>query len=439
MSSPQIQIAHYSNRKCKFSESVDLKINGKTLITPTFAPRLKNDGELKVYSTIRREYTPRHISAYVVRLLDVGRTLHSELRKSVLPSLVNQMALDTAPQLGEQVLLIDPALEYMYYGANMERLAKTPFVSSSVRTYVSEFLKKSENVKEGKQLFRDATHTNFWTCIDKDANKRMKLIRDTFNVELRSRADVLIPPVPFITSPYLLDLAISMNEKSRAFSAALSQDKRECADYFSIKPSVLRNARMMSTIKEYVSISESPLTIFKFKNLNLNDENMALERKEFKDFLLELSLVSQHTENKAYALFEAGNQVFPTAISSFAVVSTGLNLDREDRRKEQKEISPFMSRYDPTTMTMQSKDTFLRVMENNDNAIPCYCKVCSENPSVPVNDFMEYNRMAREHYLLCRENEMNEITTAIEKQDVLMGFEKLQRSALKNLTEVIPR
>jgi len=439
LSLPQIQVTHYSHRKCKFSESADLKINGKTLVTPTFAPRLKNDGELKVYHTIRREYAPRQLSTYIVRLLDIGRTLHSDLKRSVLPSLISQMALDTSPQSEEPLLLIDPALEYMYYGANMERLAKTPFVSSAIRQYVSEFIEKSGKLEEGKQLFRDATHTNFWTCIYEDANKRMKLIRDTFNVELRSRADVLIPPVPFITSPHLLEVAIYMNEKSRAFSSALSQDKRECSDYFSMKPSILRNERMMSTIKEYVSTSESPLTIFKFKNLNLNDENMAIERKEFKDFLIELSLIAQHVENKAFMLFEAGNQVFPAALSSFAVVSTGFNLDREDRRKDQKEISPFMNRYDPWTMTMQSKDTFLKTVENNDNLISCHCRVCKENPTVPIHDFIEYNRLAKEHYLLSREQEMNEILTAIEKQDALMGFEKLQRSALKNLTEIIPR
>jgi hypothetical protein len=155
--------------------------------------------------------------------------------------------------------------------------------------------------------------------------------------------------------------------------------------------------------------------------------------------LIELSLVTQHVENKAFALFDPGNQAFPATLSSFAIVSTGFNLDREDRRKDQKDICPFMNRYDPLTMTMQSKDTFLKTVENNGNVISCYCKVCAENPTVPTHDFIEYNRQAKEHYLLCREQEMNEITTAIEKQDALMGFEKLQRSALKNLTEIIPR
>lgn len=180
-------------------------------------------------------------------------------------------------------------------------------------------------------------------------------------------------------------------------------------------------------------------TLFKFKNLNLNDENMSLERAAFKSFLMELSLVSQKFENKAFGLLEAGNQAFPVAVSSFAIVSTGFNLDREDRRKDQKEISPFMNRYDPTNMVMQSKETFLTTFKNNGKVIPCYCKFCVENPTIPETDFTEYNRQAKEHYLLCREQEMIEIITAIEKQESQMAFEKLQRSSLKNLIDIIPR
>jgi hypothetical protein len=452
VSVPQIQVTHYPERKCKFSESTDLKINGKTLVTPTFAPRLKSDSDLKAYHTVRQVYSPRQLSAYVVRLLDTGRTLHSSMKKSTLSLVVDQSTLDTqfTPQSGEEILLVDPALEYMFYSVNMERLSNTPYVSRTIRDHLVRFLEKSEKLEDerlkgkskdimSRSEFRDTQHTNFWTCVYKDANMRMKLIRDTFTVELKARTDVLIPPVPLITSPHLLEVAIFMNEKSRAFSPSLSQDKRECADYFIIKPQILRNEHMMSTIKEYASNSESPLTLFKFKNLNLNDENMALERIAFKSFLMELSLVSQHVENKAFGLLEAGNQTFPAALSSFVIVSTGFNMDREDRRKDQKEISPFMNRYDPKNMTMQTKETFLKTVENNDNVIPCYCKSCTENPTIPTNDFIEYNRRAREHYLLCREHEMREIITAIEKQESQMGFQRLDGSSLKNLKDIVPR
>jgi hypothetical protein len=447
----KVQVKHYPHRKCKFSESTDLEINDKTLVTPTFAPRLKSDGEMKRYSTVRQAYSPRQLSAHVVRLLDVGRTLYPVMKKTAIPQLIaNQTTLDKkfTPEQGEKVLLIDPALEYLFYSVNMKKLANTPFVSKTVRSYLRTLLEKYKRLEEAKlkgekkgiskKSLTDVEHTNFWTCVYKDANMRMRLIRDTFNVELKARTDVLVPPVPYITKPHLLDVAIFMNEKSRAFAPALSHDKRECADYFILKPKVLRNQNMMSTIKEYVSTSESHLTLFKFKNLDLTDPNMALERKAFQSFLMELSLVSQHIENKAFGLLEAGNQAFPAAASSFAIVSTGFNLDRDDRRRDPKDISPYANRYDPVNMTMQDKETFLETVNNNGKVIPCYCKVCSENPIVP-NNFIEYNRRAKEHYLLCREHEMIEIISAIEKQDTQMAFEKLQRSSLKNLIDIIPR
>jgi hypothetical protein len=90
-------------------------------------------------------------------------------------------------------------------------------------------------------------------------------------------------------------------------------------------------------------------------------------------------------------------------------------------------------------MTLQSKEVFLKTLENNGHTIPCDCKVCIENTAVPEHDFIEYNRIAKEHYLLCREQEMNEIITAIETQESQIGFDKILRSSLKNLMGIIPR
>jgi hypothetical protein len=446
-SNSKIQITHYPERKCKFSESMDLVINNKTIVTPTFVPRLKSDGELKVYSTVKSLYSPQHLSVQVVRLLDAGRTIYSTIKRKVPLNIVDQTLTTPPPQSGENVLIIDPALEYLYYTSNMERIANTPFVPRAVNTYVKNYMTKEKRLTEAKakgeevtstQLFREAEHANFWSCVEKDINMRTKLMRDIFTLELKCRADVLVPPVPLITNAHLLNMAIFMNEKSRAFAPALDDEKRDCVDYFIIKSNILRNEHMMSTIKEYVADSEASITLFKFKNLDLCNTDLALERAAFKSFLMELSLVTQHSDKKAFGLLEAGNQTFPAAFSSFAIVSTGFNLDREDRRKEQQDISPFANRYDPTNMTMQNKDTYLTTVNNN-KGIPCDCPVCLENPEVPIHDFIEYNRIAKEHYLLCREQEMKEIVNAIERQESQMGFDKILRSSLKNLADIIPR
>jgi len=190
-------------------------------------------------------------------------------------------------------------------------------------------------------------------------------------------------------------------------------------------------------MKQYIENSPSPLTIFKFKDMNLNHEDLSLERRAFKELLSELSFLSQHVENKTFALLESGNQTFVSALSSTAVVSTSFSMDREDRRHRAK-VTRFASWYDPTSMTLRNKETFDTLVENNNGYIPCHCPICTTSSFID-NEFTEYNRKTKMHYMCCREQEMREIYTAIEKQDALMGFDKLRRSSLKNLADVIPR
>ena len=442
MSVNKLKVIHYKDRRCKHSESVDLKINNKTLVSPVFAPRLKNANELNLFLEMKSKSAPIYLSTYVVRLFDVGKTLRYRLKKASQTNLLGETT-DTvfSSSLERDIILIDPALEYLFYIANMSRLEHSPYVSSLIRAYARRFIKEREKVKKaGKEApvgvneSREIMHANFWTCIYKEANKRMKLIRDTFRAEMKYRADLFIPPVPLVTSSHLLDVAIFMNEKSQAYT----EGKSECADYFILKRHVLTNNRMMATIKQYIENSPSPLTIFKFKNLNLNHEDLSLERRAFRDLLAELSFLSQHVENKAFAFFEAGNQTFVSALSSVALVSTSFNLDREDRRRHT-EISRFMSWYDGDSMTLRNKKTFETIIENNNGEIPCHCPVCSSSPSYIGNEFTEYNRKTKTHYLHRREQEMKEVYDAIEKQDALMGFDKIRRSSLKNLVDVIPR
>lgn len=436
-----LKVIHHHDRRCKYSESVDLKINNKTLVTPIFAPRLKNSNELGLYLETESSYAPSYLSSYVVRLLDVGKTLHFRLKKIRQRTLLGEtIDPEFSSSLEKDLILIDPALEYLYYYANMDRLVHSPYVSSMIRSYANRFIKEREKIKKagkespiGAEESRESMHTNFWTCIYKMANKRMKLIRDTFHVELKYRADMFIPPVPLVTSSHLLDVAIFMNEKSRAFA----EGKVECADYFILKPKILTKERIMAKMKRYIESSPSPFTILKFKGMNLNDEERSLERSAFKNLLTELIFLSQHVENKAFAIFESGNQTFVGALSSFAIVSTSFSLDREDRHHKKKR-GPYANWYDPASMTFRNKETLSVIVENIGN-IPCHCPVCTNSPSLLTNGYIEYNRKTKKHYLCCREHEMNEIFTAIKSQNALMGFNKLQRSSLKNLVDVIPR
>lgn len=447
MSTDKIQVIHYDNRRCSFSESVDFKINNKTIPTPTFAPRIKNEDELNLYLDIKANYEPKQLSAYVIRLVDVNRTIQPRLKRAGQKNLLGESIDPNFDRsLKNDILLVDPALEYLYYYSMIDRLKSSYSISSVIRKYAENIIRiedshnQNQKTKQNSGLSwesRDAEHTNFWSCIYKDATSRMKLIRDTYIAELQSRADILIPPVPLITSPYLLNVALDINEKFRV----LTSGKGDCADYFILKRQILRNDSVMDKIKSHVSESESHLTIFKIKDLDLTNPDYALERNAFKKLLEELFLVSQHEENKSFALFEAGYQAFPAALCSFAIVSTSPSLDREDRRATQGQpISEFANWYDPETMTMRNKDTLTTKVENNNEIFPCSCHACNIGiPLTKENNALKYNHRVREHFLFTRENEMHEVVDAIEKQNASMGFDKLLRSDLKMLVDVIPR
>ena len=449
--STRLHVKHYSNRRCRFSESVDFQVNGKSIPTPTFAPRLKNDNELNVYLDMKSNNDTKQLSAFIIRLIDVKRTIQYRLKKTEQTNLFGQpLDVPFADSLKRDIILIDPALEYLYYHTMLDRLKTSPNMPSLVCKHaakiaegIDEIRKERERLKGTSEKpaqtieeYRDSQHTNFWTCIYKDANKRIKLIRDTYTAEMMCRADILIPPVPLITCPNLLTVAIDMNEKFRA----LVGDKGECADYFVLKRQMLKNESVMDKIKNYVSNSESHLTIFKIKDSDLTNADYALERSYFGKLLEELFLVSQHIENKSFALFEAGYQAFPAALCSFAIVSTAFNLDRDDwRAVKGQTISEYANWYDPSSMTMRNRDVLITETENNSGIVPCYCPECTSGKSLVKENPIEYNRRVKKHFLFTRENEMHEIVDAISRQNVSMAFEKLERSDLRILSKLVPR
>lgn len=447
----ELKIKHYPERKCRFSESVDFEVNNKSIPTPTFAPRLKNDGELNTYLDMKLKHDPKQLSAFVIRLVDVRRTIQYRLRKAEQINLFGQ-SLDEplAESLNRDIILVDPALEYLYYHTMLDRLKGSSLIPSVIRKYaekvsagIDKLKRDREKLKGSHQKptqtieeYRDTQHTNFWNCIYKDANKRIKLIRDTYTAELMSRADVLIPPVPLITCPHLLTVAIDMNEKFRA----LAGDKGECADYFILKRQMLKNESVMDRIITYITSSESHLTILKIKDSDLTIVDYALERNAFGKLLEELFLVSQHIENKVFALFEAGYQAFPAAVCSFAIVSTAFNLDRDDRRATQGQtISEFANYYDPESMTMRNRDALIAKTQNNKGIVSCYCPECTSGIPLIKETALEYNKRVKRHFLFARENEMQEIVDAINKQSVSMAFNKLENSDLKILSALLPR
>jgi len=436
--SSRLEVVHYPDRSSNFSKSVDLKIGQKAVMTPNFCPRLKNSEELDLLLNMKSRYSPNFLSSYVVRLLDASRTLYSKIRALSQQSLFGEVTEERfSSSLNRDLLFIDPALEYLHYHAEytLPKIASLFSLPKVLRDYAQRCLKeKKVRERSDFQKWQDAFHRRFWTDLYEDDSKRTRLIRDIHNLEIKNKSDILIPPVPLITTPHMLDIAILINERSRE----LARGKRESADYFLLRVDALRKDEVMNRIKQYIeSAEDTRLTIFKFKYMNLNEEERTLEKNAYKSLLMELSLVAQHSENKAFALLEGANQIFPSALTGFDIVSSSFNGDKEDRHTR-KEHSPFAKWYDPEYMIYRSRDELLQIIHNNGNVVPCHCSVCATPSSFLTEDFVEYNRNVKMHYLFCREAEMKEIFEAIKQNTTRMGVDKLQRSQLKNLVDLVP-
>ena len=440
MSENRLEVLQYADRRSAHSQSVDLRIGKKAVVTPNFCLRVKSEQELDLFLNLKAKYPLSFVSSYVVRLLDAPRTLYPKIKNLAQTGLFGEIAKTPyVSSLDSDLIFIDLGLEYLYYHSEnvLQRITSSFIIPRIFRDYAKKCLSEKKRMTSSYEFlkWRDAFHRKFWNTLYEDDSQRTKMIRDSHNLEIKFRADILIPPTPLITSDRLLDMTILINERSRE----LARGKRESADYFLLRVDALRDNDIMDKIKQCVESSEDTrLTIFKFKNMNLNSEERTSEKKAFKDLLIELSYITRHSENKAFMLLDAANQVFPAALTGFNIVSASFNGDKEDRHMRI-ERSPYGSWYDPDYMVFRTRKQLLEeIIKNNGGVIPCHCPECTSPSGLLSEDCIEYNRAVKRHYLFARETEMKEIFEAIKKKTTSMGADKLQRSSLKNLIDLIP-
>lgn len=439
MSFNRLEVLHNNEIKVKSSRSTELKIGQKKIVTPNFCLRPKNAEELDLLLKMKTEYDFRFLTSYVIRLIDIPKTIYPRIKKIAQTNLFGQILEDPfSMSLAKDIIFIDPAFEYLYYDVEnvLTRIERFSLLPTRIRDYAKRCLmEKKIREKTDYRKWREAFHNKFWSEIYENDAERTRMIRDIQNIELRSKADVIIPPVPFITSRRLLDIAILINQRSRE----LARGKTESADYFPLRADMLRNDEIMNSLKRYIGDNEETrLTIFKIKYLNLNSEEKLLEKNAYKSLLVDLSFLNQHIENKAFMLLDAGNQAIPSAITGFDIVSASFNGDKEDRHVRNAH-SVFASWYDPEFMTFHNHEVLQNILRNSQGVVPCHCPVCSFPSNYLTDRFIDYNRSVKAHYLFCRESEMSEIFDAVESNIISIGADKLQRSQLKNLVDLVSR
>lgn len=435
----------------RFARATKTTLEGKEILTPSFSPLIQTSKELDIYlSRILSVENNQHLGTFVMRIFDASDVL--------LPwvNIKNQKGIDgeakPVPSLyrdffEKTIALIDPATEYLdfeFHFDNFIRLADKVHFPQQVMAYLhlKDRRKKNSSSTDYKK-WKGQAHKNFWYTIDRERRRLNDLITEYFDLEAKFETKILIPPMPLVDNEGLLDIAIRINDMSKA----LAVDRGECATYFLLSKSTLRDEKILRKIVEYIKRDPATLTIFKFKNLTLWETGVFTEREAFRDLMKELSEIKKGKPEKLFMLLEGSYQCFPSASYGFDLVSSSLRLLDIDSAYGQN--AGYGGYFNEDNLWNAKYSDIPEIMSNNGGHLPCPCHVCrsitydEEKEEIQYDGeklaLEEWNDYRREHNLFVMNNLMKMINRAIKEKQIELVRQKIKDSEIANLKTLIPK
>ena len=291
----------------RFARATSTTLESKQILTPNFSPLIQSSNELDIYlKRVLATDGNEHLGTFVMRVFDASKLL--------LPwiSMKNQRSLDVNIKpfltlqkqfLDNTITIIDPATEYLDFEFHFDdflSLASVVRFPQQVMTYLNtkERRKKNSQSSEDYKKWKTQAHKMFWYELDRERRRLNDLITDYFDLEAKFETKILVPPMPIVDNEGLLDIAVRINNMSKA----LAVDRGECATYFLLSKSILRNANILSKIIEYMQNDTATLTIFKFKNLELWNPGTNTEREAFRELMQIMSDIKKENPKKLFML-----------------------------------------------------------------------------------------------------------------------------------------
>ena len=363
----------------RFARATSTTLESKQILTPNFSPLIQSSNELDIYlKRVLATDGNEHLGTFVMRVFDASKLL--------LPwiSMKNQRSLDVNIKpfltlqkqfLDNTITIIDPATEYLDFEFHFDdflSLASVVRFPQQVMTYLNtkERRKKNSQSSEDYKKWKTQAHKMFWYELDRERRRLNDLITDYFDLEAKFETKILVPPMPIVDNEGLLDIAVRINNMSKA----LAVDRGECATYFLLSKSILRNANILSKIIEYMQNDTATLTIFKFKNLELWNPGTNTEREAFRELMQIMSDIKKENPKKLFMLLEGGYQCFPSASYGFDIVSSSLKLLDIDSAYGTN--AGFGGYFVEDNLWNARYVDLPELMTNNDGFLPCPCNMC---------------------------------------------------------------
>jgi hypothetical protein len=437
----------------RFARATKAWLEGKEVLTPNFSPLIQSSNELDIY--LRRMLSledNEHLGTFVMRIFDANKILLPLINAKNQKGLYGEKPVPNLYRdfCGKTISLIDPATEYLdfeFHFDKFKQLADRVHFPRQVMAYLNKKNRRKNNSSsKDYKRWKGQAHREFWYDLDRERRRLNDLITEYFDLEAKFETKILIPPMPLVDNEGLLDIAIRINDMSKAL-AVDRVDEGECATYFLLSKSTLRDGKMLMKIVEYLKRDPATLIIFKFKNLTLWETGVFTEREAFRDLMEQMSDIKKNKPEKLFMLLEGSWQCFPSASYGFDMVSSSLRLlDIDSAYGENAGYGGYF--YEDKLWNAKYID-IPEIMSNNDGSLPCPCHICRNIAYDSARKELQYdgkklkpeewNSYRREHNLFVMNNLMKMINRAINEKQIELVRQKIKNSEISNLKTLIPQ
>jgi hypothetical protein len=413
-----------------------LKIGKKTIEMPTYGTYIQKGFEINLLCSDELSKL-KNVGLFCSKVYNIDEAIREkEGRVGILNLAGESIEKEYKKLKNEKIWLIDPCTDEPYY--------KNP-------NTITGFIKTQNISKEIKEVLVSMDGENYntsWKSLSENTNKFMKFIREFVKAQAEAKADIILPPVPVITadSPdYMIDIWYEVIKTTGILAKTLAE--KNSAILIDLNFNLFRRPQRLEKLLEKLlnlssesSISDIKTIILKVHKLEELESDTAETRIRFKRFIVGITNYATITGRITFMLdiSSIGLASISNGIDGFiepmnGVTGVGIAFSKEKRGRY----------YHPEGLKFVRFQDIREFYENNNSNLPCHCPFCNKINGKHMDNEMkmnEWNLARRGHLVLCRNSEIDEFNKTIDENTTSNAIvDKIQRSDMKNLLDILPK
>lgn len=430
-------------KESQILERKKIELNQKIQKTPFFVPMPTTPVDMELVCEV---FNPNNLSpkeggdeetdflgAVLYRIFD-----HDNLIKD-RENQVHQLGLFTNKTLEQgyryikqsKLKFIDPSTE-LYRNRFQTNIKKYKSLDK-IPDYLSGYLTELSEANKDKL---DSTHNGFWNRLFNE-NRTAHFIKWHLNQQQERKADIFIPPVPYVnhkSRDLLLDRAIEINSDSLELVGETS------ATFFSIDVQLFRYRDSIKKILEYLSYINTKFNLFKITNVNaLVGQGFGQDaRNNFQLFLKVIKSLKEENSSRVFGMLNGGGFGYCMIGAGFDFFVDNVNNYGDGFIRPGIKRAAFRKILNPETLSLEPSEGAMNILRDNGVFIgnnPIIDKYAGKNPAL-INS-REWSRDCRRHGLLTWNNLTKIVVRGINEKEDSLYFDKIVNSDYAILGNII--